>query len=181
MDQENIMSISIRPDPAAGKNEEQLAALEDTNQTRIRGWFDLAGIEPQYPCETATVIQLLQAVEYIVNGDVILGLLNDNAIPPVPRVNGRLAWSATNIVTAACALEARRKWKPFSTIHATKFSMVEKLQAIHEKEGSSAFSDLAAFDLDALLAMLIQVGGDAGTVSVLVEALRQKLKGAGVL
>lgn len=175
------MSISIRPDPTAGKNEEQLAALEETNRQRIAGWFDLAALPAAYPASTETVIKVLQAVEYLVNGDVILGLLNDNAIPPVPRANGRLSWSATNIVTCACALEARRKWKPFSTIHDAKFSMAEKLQAIYESKGSSAFSDLEHFDLDALLAMLIQTGGDAGTVSVLVEALRQKLKSLGAL
>src|SRR5262245_45442626 len=131
------MSIDFRRDPALGKNEEQLEALEDTNRARVAGWFGLAAIEASYPCETATVIKLLQAMEYICDGDVILGLLNDKAIPPVPRINGRLAWTATNIVTAACALEARRKWKPFSTIHQAKFTMVERLQAIYQREGTN--------------------------------------------
>jgi hypothetical protein len=171
----------IRPDPAAAKNPEQLEALEETNRARLSGWWDLAGLEPAYPADTETVVKLLTAVEYLCEPDVLLGYLNEQAIPPVGRVAGRLSWSATNVVTAACALEARRRWKPFSTIHAAKFSMIEKLQQIYEAKGGTAFSDLADFDLEALLGLLHQAGGDRGATSVVAEAIRQKLKGLGVL
>ena len=139
---------------------------------------------PSYPADTATVVRLLSAVEYDVTADTLLGYLTEKSIPPVQRLNGRLAWSATNITTAACALEARRKWKPFSTLHGHKKTMIERLQEIYAREGTNggtAFSDLADFDYDALLALLIQAGGDAGAVSCLAEALRQKLKQQGVL
>src|SRR5262245_31840960 len=118
------MIMDFRPDPTIGKNEEQLAALEETNRARLEGWWGLLGEPPGYPADTETVVRLLTAVEYDVSPDTLLGYLNDQSIPPVGRIAGRLSWSAVNIVTAACALEARRRWKPFSTIHAAKFSMV---------------------------------------------------------
>src|SRR5262245_48008307 len=172
---------NFQPDPTAGLDATQLAVLEDKNRERIAGWFDLAGIEAAYPVASDTVVKLLRAIEYLCDNDTLLAYLNDEIIPPVPRQNGRLVWSATNVVSLAAALEARRKWQPFSTLHAVKFSMIERLQHIYDAQGGSAFSDLAAFDIDALLGLLHQAGGDRGAVAVLAEALREKLKGAGVL
>jgi hypothetical protein len=160
---------------------DQLAAAEETNQRRIEGWWHLAGEEPRYPLGTADVAKLLQRVDYLVDSDLLLAWANEGVIPPVPLQSGRPAWNATSIVTAAAAAEARRKWKPFSTIHGHKLTMIEKIHQIAEHQGGSAFNDLAAFDIEGLLGILVDVSCDRGAVQVMAEAIRTKLKEQGVI
>lgn len=155
---------------------------EQVARERIAGWWSLLGVtDPQYPTDTATVCRLLQAVEYIVTPDDVLAYVSGGIIPPVPGDGGRHEWNATNIVALAAALELRRRWHPFSRLHGHKMTAVEKVKAICEHRGESAFEDLAQFDLEGLLGMLVQVSHDAGAVQCLAAALREKLAQEAVL
>lgn len=163
--------------------EPNVTTQEEIARQRLAGWWAAMGVvEPEYPADTATVVRLVQAAEYACDHDTVLAYLNGGVIPPVPEGdNGGHAWNATHIVTLACALEMRRKWKPFSQLHAAKFTATEKLMHVCEHGGESAFTDLAQYDIDALLALLVQTAGNVGLVQTLVEALRHKMKLEGVL
>ena len=71
----------FEPERPTLANAEQLEAIEATARERIAGWWECAGLELSLPCDTATVVALLTAVEYRVDGDTILGLLTDAAFP----------------------------------------------------------------------------------------------------
>lgn len=171
----------IRQDPRTNLDTDQLAALEELNRQRCRGWWDALGEEPYYPVDSATVCRLLQTVDYLVDHDWLLAAVNERMVPPVPRINGKLAWDATAIVTLTCAAEARRRWKPMSQIHAHKLSLAEKLIQLCEAEGSEAYNDLHRYDLEGLLGILHQVAGDRGAVCVIAEGIRLKLQREGKL
>jgi hypothetical protein len=96
-----------------------------------------------------------------------LGYVTDGIIPPVEREAGRLRWSATTIVAAACVLDARRRWKPFSKIHGHKMTWPEKLVQLAEHGGQQAFSDLHCFDVEQLLAGIVAVAHDPGAVATM--------------
>ena len=145
----------------------EIETAESINRERIAGWWQLLGIEPEYPTDTITACRLCQAVDYRVDPDWVTDAIQSNIIPPVPGMDGRFEWKATNIVTLAAALEARRRWKPFSQIHAHKITRAEMLTQICEGEGASAFSDLDRFDVEGLLGAIVDCalswgGGDLG-------------------
>jgi hypothetical protein len=173
------MPANFQPSPPT--DPDQIAAIDEINRGRLQGWWDLAGEEPHYPIGTADVVRLMQRVDYLVDNDTLVAWVNEKVIPPVPRQNGRLAWHATNIVAATSAAEARRKWKAFSTVHGHKLTMIEKINQIAAHRGEAAFADLAEFDIEGLLGVLVQVSCDQGAVQIMAEALRTKLQGMGVL
>ena len=166
---------------SAPEEQGQLAAVEEVNRQRLEGWWAMVGEEPHYPIGTAEAAAMLQRADYDLSADTLLAWSNQGVLPPVPLQSGRPAWNATNIVTAAAAAEARRKWKPFSTIHGHKLTMIEKIHQIAEHQGGSAFKDLAAFDIEGLLGVLVDVSCDRGAVQVMAEAIRTKLKEQGVI
>lgn len=159
----------------------EIDSTESMNRQRVAGWWDVLGEPPQYPVSTDVVGRLLRAVEYQADNDRVLQAVNEEWFPPVERHAGRLAWTATNIVTLASALEARRMWKPGSKIHLHKFSAAERIRHLCESEGSEFLDDLHEFDLEGLLGMLVQVSREAGAVEIMAEAIREKLKREGVL
>lgn len=155
---------------------EDTTTQEQSARDKIAGWWTLLGVaEPQYPADTATVCKLLQGVDYIVTPDDAIAYVQQNIIPPVPGSNGRHEWNASNIIALASALELRRRWQPFSQLHGHKMTQVEKVKQLCEHRGESAFVDLARFDTDGLLGMLVQVSHDAGAVQCIAAALREKL------
>lgn len=158
---------------------DQLTNIETRNRERLAGWFDAIGQEARYPATSDTVVRLCRVAQYAASNDILLEAVNNQWIPPVAREAGRLAWSATDIVALSCALEARRMWQPFSQLHGHKLTMPEKLREL--SENGEAINDLHKFDLDALLAILIQVSGDSSAVVCMAEAIRQKLKEEGIL
>lgn len=160
---------------------DKLVTLEEKNRERLAGWWGSLGEDPRYPVGTQDAVRLLAVADYQISHDDLLAWTSENVIPPVPRQNGRLAWNATCIVAAACAAEFRRMWKPFSAIHGHKLTMVETLKQVLDREGQPTFNDLSKFDVPGLLGILHDVAGDRGATQIMVEALREKLKGIGVV
>lgn len=156
-------------------NEFDIDTLEETNRGRVQGWFDLAGLEAEFPVTAAVAVQVLRAVDYSIDADRLV-MLADRGYIPVQRDNGRLQFNATSLVAAAANCEARRWWKPFSAIHAHKFSMVEKLAHVQAERGEKAIADLGEYDVDFLLGLLHKVGGDQATTAAVAEAIRLKLR-----
>jgi hypothetical protein len=149
---------------------------EAAAEAKLAPWWTRLDREPHYPLSCAEVVEILECVEYRVTHDDLIGFINSGAITRVRRVNGKLAWTAANVLETAFALEHRRRWKPYSALHRHKLSLGEHICEVAASRGEKAFIDLGGYDLDYLLGMLVQLGGDASAVSVLVEAVRQKLR-----
>jgi hypothetical protein len=162
--------------PAPQTHSDALAQQEAAARVRVSGWFDALGETPFYPVDSETVCRLLQQQDWRIDHDWLLQAVNERWVPPVPRVNGKLAWDATAIVTLAAAAEIRRRWVPGSPIHFHKLSLAEKLIQFHEQQGGEAFSELAKLDLEGLIGMLHEVAGDRGATCFVAEALRTKLQ-----
>lgn len=145
-------------------------------ERKLEPWWGRLEREPQYPCTTAQTAELLRAVEYQCNHDDLLAFISHGVVPAVPRVAGKLSWGPCEILAAAFACEARRKWKPLSELHRHKASLGEYLTWTAAAQGAKAFIDLADHDLDSLFALTVQLGGDASAVSVMVEAIKEKLR-----
>jgi hypothetical protein len=179
LEKENMPSNFFPPRDQS--NAEQLEACEDTARGRIAGWWQRAGLEPAYPCDTETVVALLRAVEYRVDGDAILGLITDRAFPEPQRVNGRIAWTAVDVVDLARACEARRMWAPFSRLHHFKFSHAEKIGHLCDHAGGELFNDLDRFDFAGLIGLLVENSHVPQVVEMLALAIKTKMQRSGVL
>lgn len=154
-------------------------STEQLNRQRIASWWALLGCEPEYPAKTATVVEMLQAVEYAIDADDLVAIAG-TWFPSPERESSRLAWTATDIVAAAMALECRRLWKPFSKIHGGKLTLAEKMRQTAEHRGDELFSDLAGLDVRRLLAALHEVRNDPEAVSWVATGLELKLQQAGI-
>lgn len=154
--------------------------IEERNQQRLAGWWALLGAEPEYPVPTSRVLELLTAVEYAIDNDLVLKAITDGWFMPPQRENSRYAWTATDIAALAAALEGRRLWRPFSQIHGHKRTHVEKLQELLNERGEQTFADLGKFDFAGLLGLLVKVSHDPGAVQVLALAIKTKLESKGI-
>jgi hypothetical protein len=171
----------IPDDPATAKNDGQLIDLEETARVQLAIYWVLLAEEPAYPVDTEAVVNLLTRAEFDVSADTLLGYLSEHVIPPVPRIGGRLSWFAVNITSAIRALNNRRRWKMFSTIHQHKLTLAEWTMWVYAARGQPGVRDLADHDFDELLGLLVRFSGDAGVVQALAEALREKLQGVDAL
>jgi len=159
----------------------ELSEAEQLNREQLAGWWDLLGRDPEYPASTSTVAELLSAVDYVADPDVVIRAISEGWLPPPPKAAGRHYWRASDIVQLATAMESRRAWKPFSKIHGHKLTQIERLHQVLEHRGQETFNDLAQFDYEGLLGMLHSVASDAGAVQIMTEALRQKLRSEGII
>lgn len=150
-------------------------------ERKLAPWWGRIQREASYPADSGTVVELLRGVEYDVTHDDLLAYLTAGIIGPVVRENGRLAWSPLDILGLAFALENRRKWQPLSELHRHKASLGEYMVWMAQAAGGKAFRDLADHDMDSILALIVRMAGDPSAVSVLVEAVREKLRqGEGI-
>jgi hypothetical protein len=165
------------------RDSEQLASLDEANRLRLICYWDLLQQEPHYPLGTQDVARLIRVADYAVDPDLLVSWASSGIVANVPREKGRLAWRPTNIVCAIQAAEARRRWVPFSQIHSFKFTMAEKIEQLCDREGGqgAAWTDLAEFDVERLLGLMVEMSAVPNCVQTLVGAIRQKLKNLGVL
>jgi hypothetical protein len=115
--------------------QERFARAEAEFRGRLAGWWERIGIEPHYPCDTATVLKLLAAVEYKADVETVHRYIADGYIVPAKDETGAHAWLAANIVEFATALEKRRMWLPFSALHDHKKSPFERGHEIAQARG----------------------------------------------
>lgn len=141
-----------------------------------------ADILPAYPADTETVAELLSGNEYDVTRDLITHYLSEKVMQSPGRHNGRLAWTAADILVLLYHLEFRRKWKPFSKLHRHKLTQYERLSELAVTAGRPhCFEDLMVWDFGGLIAMLHEPGcSDLGARQALAAALTYKLREKGI-
>lgn len=90
-------------------NERQSAEL-------VRRWLDAVGLPPDcWPVDTDDAATILRdGGEYAIDADELRDLGRRGQVPQIE------SWDARDVLTAACALEARRQWRPSPTVHDQK-------------------------------------------------------------
>lgn len=140
-----------------------------------------ADVHPSFPMSTETVADVLAGNEYVCTVDTIRRYLDEKIIPAPDRQNGRLSWTPRDVLILQWALEFRRAWKPFSTLHNRKKNRFETLQELAQLNGQSGtFVDLALWDVGGLLALLLEPGCDLGARQAIAVAIREKLAEKGI-
>jgi hypothetical protein len=146
---------------------------EALNRERLEDWWERIGEEPAYPASTETVLRLLDAVEYRVSNAVFHDYRTNNLIVCPARPNGCYEWSASEIVSFARALEARRQWKPFSTLHDHKKTEFQRAKEMADKLGVPPMNDIANRSAEDLLLLMVE-SDDRGAREAIYTALQWK-------
>lgn len=150
-------------------------------QWALGPWFRQADMLPNYPASTEDVAELMNANEYDCPKDLVIRFMEDGVIRKPEMRNGRLIWTAADILSLTIALEFRRCWKRFSKLHGHKLTQFEKLQELAELDGGKCcFEDLAKWDIAGLIALLHEPGCDLGARTAIAVALRHKLREKGI-
>lgn len=164
---------------ATAENPVSPAEYDAKCQWALAPWWRTADLPSHYPVtDLETLAELMQGNEYDCDKDLILRYLEDGVIPTPERREGRLIWTAPDILALTVALEARRRWKKFSKLHGHKKNRFETLNDLAGADG--CFVDLKDWDVAGLLALLNEPGCELGARQAIAVAIRQKLKSMGV-
>lgn len=148
---------------------------------KLRPLWLACDVHPHFPTTTATAVELLRVGAGL---DVTLGLLEgwirSGMIPDVKMRSGRFAWSAANIVVAATQADCWRRWIFNDQRHLHKLTSIELAEGLAQAAGSTAFSDIGTFDVNAFVEILVRCD-DAEMRRTFGVALKTKLRLAGAL
>jgi hypothetical protein len=132
--------------------------LERTARQRFDEIAAAAGLTtPDWPIGTQAVCDILRATEYRCDVADLLGMLDRQEID-VPRVGGRLTWTASCVAVAMGLLESLRRWQWPSRRHGWKFTVPERMAAeARAADAGCPFDDLDDWTVEQLLHLLEQV------------------------
>lgn len=134
-----------------------------------------------YPCSTSDVVELLRVGGgFDVSPELLEGWIRSGMVPSVRLRSSQFAWSAQNILTAMIQADTWRRWIPLDPRHLSKLTAIELAEAQANAAGSSVFSDLGTFDVNAFIEVLSRCG-DANVRATFGIALKTKLRQLGVL
>jgi len=103
------------------------ADIEAGAAEKILGFWTGLGLCPSYPTSTQVVLRLLRNADYAIDIHVLDDFIRRRYIDAPPRRAGGYQWSAFAIYALTAALEYRRRWVPFSPIHAAKMTAFERM------------------------------------------------------
>ena len=166
--------------------QEQVAALandpsrlEALCREKLAGTWNRADVLPTYPACTATVCEILSAIDYAVDPLTVELCIKAGYLPEPLRRQGSLRWTATDIVRLQTTLETRRRWAALSELHRQKLScyerMVELAIACGPDEAAKIAADENKFTTEDLLLMLV-AADDRNERLALFAALRRRLE-----
>ena len=169
------MSTTTHPDM------NQALGDEDRCAERLAPLWRAADAFPHYPCTTPDVVELLRSGGgYDVSVELLEGWCRSGMVPDCKLRQGRFAWTATNILTAAIQADTWRRWVALDPRHIHKLTAVEIEEARAAAAGTTTFTDLATFDCCAFVEIISRCG-DAAVRSTFAVALKTKLRQLGVL
>lgn len=131
-----------------------------------------------WPADTRDVLRAAQMLGYRVDGDYLIGLLNQG-IPPVVKLGGKHRWTAFDAWHLLAVLDSRRRWE-LHPLHLHKLSALERLVLEAEAAGKPAFDDLDNYSVEQLL-LLMELAETTALRHMLRVALMAKLRENGWL
>ena len=149
---------------------------EDRCAERLAPIWRAADVLPFYPVPTATVVELLRAGAGLdVSVELLEGWIRSGMVPDCKLRQGRFAWTATNILTAAIQADTWRRWIALDPRHLSKLTAVELAESQANAAGSTVFSDLGTFDVNAFIQVLSRCN-DPDVRHTFAVALKSKLR-----
>ena len=135
-----------------------IPATEAHSQRLIATWLDRAGLPTDgtaWPLSLEDAAQLLtEGGEYSISPDQLRELGERGQVPRIE------SWDAKDVMSAACALEARRQWKPVPSTHDPKKPnewQAYETNLTNGPEGIRAMRhQLKAFDLRTAMTLLVE-------------------------
>ena len=154
---------------------------EDACIERLAPVWKAADVLPFFPVPTENVVELLrQGAGLDVSAELLEGWIRSGMVPEVRLRSSQFAWTATNIVVAMIQADTWRRWIALDPRHLSKLTAIELAEAQANAAGSSVFSDLGTFDVNAFIEVLSRCG-DANVRATFGIALKTKLRQLGVL
>ncbi len=123
---------------------------------RISRLIEASGEAPSWPVDDATVLRILDRLEYRCDLEKIHQYLSAGYLGKPPIVSGKRAWGLNDFVALQIGLEMRRQWKPFSLYHDPKKSHWEIERERAEASGQQLFSDIGKHSLEDLLHYIVE-------------------------
>lgn len=148
---------------------------------KLAGMWKAADQLPGYPVKTDDVVFLLRTGGgYDVSAELLEGWIRSGMVPDVATPCGQFAWNAQNILCAATHSDIWRRFIPMDPRHIYKLTAIELTEAVANAAGSTAFTDLETFDVNAFIEVLqrCEITEMRQTFAV---ALKTKLRRLGVL
>ncbi len=159
----------------------QALGNEDACIERLAPVWKAADVLPFYPCSTENVVELLrQGGGFDVSAELLESWCRSGMVCDCKLRQGQFAWTAQNILTAMIQADTWRRWIALDPRHLSKLTAVELAEAQANAAGSSVFSDLGTFDVNAFIEVLSRCG-DANVRATFGIALKTKLRSLGVL
>jgi len=130
---------------------------ESVSAKAIASFWTHAATNPGYPASTATVVKLMAEAEYDCTSDTIAEFLRKGYISEVPTSKGQHKWRASDIASLATAMEARRRWRWDSKLHASKWTAFEiQLHMARAAGLDHPFEDLDSNTVEDLLHLMVR-------------------------
>ena len=146
------------------------------SEARLAPLWRAADVLPFYPCTTENVVELLrQGGGFDVSVELLEGWIRSGMVPDCKLRQGRFAWTATNILTAAIQADTWRRWIALDPRHLSKLTAVELAESQANAAGSTVFSDLGTFDVNAFIQVLSRCN-DPDVRHTFAVALKSKLR-----
>lgn len=148
---------------------------------KLRPLWIAADTHPHYPATTAAVVELLRCGAGLdVSAELLENWIRSGMVPSVRFWAGQFAWTPQNILCAAVQADTWRRWIPLDSRHLHKLTAVELAEAQAAAAGTTAFTDLDTFDVNAFVEILSRCH-DENMRHTFATALKTKLRALGVL
>lgn len=154
------------------------AVLENEQRCaeRIAFLWREADVLPGYPATTETASELLRVGGgYDAPASLLEQWARDKKVEGILIRGGRFSWTSRAILCAMILLDAWRRFLPMDRRHLHKLTAAELVEMQARVSGESGFSDLDAFDVNAVIEILARCN-DENMRRVFAVALKAKLR-----
>lgn len=149
---------------------------EDACIERLAPVWKAADVLPFFPVPTENVVELLrQGAGLDVSAELLESWCRSGMVCDCKLRQGQFAWTAQNILTAMIQADTWRRWIALDPRHLSKLTAVELAEAQANAAGSTVFSDLGTFDVNAFIHVISRCN-DPEVRATFATALKSKLR-----
>ena len=161
-------------------NPELTSQLQAIAFAKVCDWCRKADVHPTFPMESRQVVEILTAISYAVDVDVIDEFITKNYFAPVPgRQGGRLRWTAHDLFVFGGALEFYERWLPSPCVHDPKKSHARLgREQLSSGDAETLFAQIDQFTIETYLLNMTR-SDDPRVRAQIAEYIRCKLERNG--
>jgi hypothetical protein len=148
---------------------------------RLQSMWSDADMPARYPAGTDEVVELLRSGGgFDASIELLENWCRSGMVPNVKIRAGKFSWLPTNILCAAIQMDTWRRFIALHPKHIHRLTGVELAEAQANAAGSTCFTDLKTFDLNAFVEVISRCADNNMRLTFAV-ALKTKLRSLGVL